>query len=104
MCDEIFGFGKMTLGLSKDQFEILNCLVIQPLKERKAKVYVFGSRARGKYHPFSDIDIMHIETIGSAISAQEFSKILEEVEESSLSIRVDLVNFKEIAASYKSNA
>ncbi len=94
----------MKFGLSVAQFEILDRLVVQPLKNMNALVYVFGSRARGTNHPFSDIDIMYLEAAGRPISSEVLSKIKESVEDSSLTIRVDLVNLNELAKSYVENA
>lgn len=95
----------MKFGLSDQQYEILNQLVIQPLKQRQATVYVFGSRAREKFHPFSDIDLLYIEDSSHPkISDADLSKIKEDVENSNLVIKVDLVNEVELADSYRDTA
>jgi predicted nucleotidyltransferase len=73
-------------GLTLDQFEILKTLVLKPLKERKAKVFVFGSRARGTHHVFSDIDILFEENLNNPISLVELSLIKENIENSNLTI------------------
>ena len=90
----------MKFGLSEQQFEILNKILIQPLKKKNAKVYVFGSRARGKHHPFSDVDILFEESSDILISDMELSRIKEALEDSRLSVKVDVVNSKNLAKSF----
>ena len=90
----------MIFGLSEDQFKILNTILIQPLKQKKAKVYIFGSRARGKFHPYSDVDVLFEEAPDSLISSEELASIKEELEESRLTVKVDVVNFKNLAQSF----
>lgn len=48
----------MKFSLSDSQFQILEQLLITPLKNKKVLVYIFGSRVRGNPHPFSDIDVL----------------------------------------------
>lgn len=90
----------MKFGLPEEQFAILNEILIQPLKKHKATVYIFGSRATGKAHPFSDVDVLFEESADSLISAAELSKIKEELEESGLTVKIDLVNSKDLAKSF----
>ena len=94
----------MKFGLSDEQYSILNALLIQPLKAKKAQVYVFGSRARGKFHPFSDIDVLFIEEKDFSISASDISKIKTDLENSNLAIKVDLVRNQDLAQSYIASA
>lgn len=90
--------------MSDHEFQILNKLVIEPLKKQGLKVYVFGSRAKGKHHPFSDIDIMYVNEDLKNVSSKDISEIKESVEESSFPIKVDLANWDDLANSYKSSA
>jgi len=91
----------MKFGLSDQQYSILDKLIIQPLKSKNAKVYVFGSRARGQPHPFSDIDLMYTEDINNPIDLGDISKIKEDIENSNLAIKVDLVKDTDLAKSYR---
>lgn len=91
----------MTFGLSDSQYSILDALVIQPLKAMHAEVFIFGSRAKGKHHPFSDIDILFIEDEKFPIARSEISKIKEAAENSPLAIKLDLVCDKDLASSYR---
>lgn len=91
----------MKFGLSDSQYEILLSLVIRPLQNLGAKVFIFGSRARGKNHLFSDIDLLFQESPSRAIASESISKILEDIENSNFAIKVDLVNEKHLATSYR---
>jgi predicted nucleotidyltransferase len=94
----------MKFGLSKDQYILLDELLIKPLKSKNASVYVFGSRARGNFHPFSDIDILFVEDKQNIISPSELSRIKENLEDSKLEIKVDLVRIEDLAKSYLATA
>lgn len=88
-----------TFGLSDAQFKLLTDIVISPLKDKGVEVFVFGSRARGNHHPFSDIDLFFLDNSEKLTSA-DVSKIKEAAEESTLAITVDLVNKTDLAKSY----
>jgi predicted nucleotidyltransferase len=90
----------MMFGLGAADWEILRQECIDPLKDAGAKVWVFGSRARGDYTKFSDIDILYEFQINSKRS---ITAIKNNLEESRLSIKVDLVSINELADSYKSS-
>jgi predicted nucleotidyltransferase len=90
----------MNWGLDKNQFEILKKILIEPMILKGARLYVFGSRARGTNHPFSDIDILYSETHGNKISSHFLSEIKEDLENSALTIKVDLVQDTDLAKSY----
>lgn len=91
----------MKFGLSDIQYEILKRFVIDPLKANKAQVYIFGSRARGQHHPFSDIDLLYVESPNQSIPLSEIAKMTEDVENSNLTIKVGLVNAASLAKSYR---
>jgi predicted nucleotidyltransferase len=90
----------MNWGLKFEQYQILMNILIKPLIARKAKLFVFGSRARGDHHPFSDIDILYVENSNLQIPKEIISQIKEDLEDSDLSIKVDLVNYNDLAKSY----
>lgn len=90
----------MKFGLTEEQYTLLKNLLIDKLKSYKARIFVFGSRARGTNHPFSDIDIFYIEHPTQKISNEDLSVIKENLEESNLPIKVDLVKHEDLAKSY----
>ena len=54
------------------------------------EVYVFGSRAKGNYKPGSDIDLA---VMNDGADTKTIARLLSDFEESSLPIKVDLINF-----------
>ncbi len=88
----------MRWGLEPLHVQTLERFLFEPLKNRGAKVWVFGSRARGDQKRFSDLDVLFEES--QPIPLAEISKIKEDLEESALPIKVDLVNIKNLAESY----
>lgn len=88
----------MKFGLSKTDWQLLEQLALAPLRKNGFRLYVFGSRARGDFQPFSDIDIL-IETPTNA-TVPSLALIREALEESDLPIKVDLVLASEVASTY----
>ena len=89
----------MNFGLTKEQFDILTEQVIDPLKAHNLKVYIFGARATGTNHPYSDIDILFDGETNPEIE-KLVSKIRSKMEESNYPFKVDLVYFPHLAKSY----
>ncbi len=91
----------MNLGLSQTDRELLFQLLIDPLKKQGAKVWIFGSRARGDYKKFSDIDILYDLQKNKKLPQGWMSPIIEAIENSNLPYKVDIVNRQEVAESYR---
>lgn len=93
----------MKFGLKDCDFEILDKIVIKPLQLLGARVYVFGSRATGNHHPFSDIDLLvEVEETSSAIN-RALIDIRDNIEESAFPVKVDLVMASDLIQSYQSS-
>ena len=90
-----------TFGLEKDQWQLLSKIALKPLMNNDAKLWVFGSRAVGKQKKFSDIDIL-IET-KRELPPELLPIIRATLEESDLTIKVDLVLVEDLADSYRKN-
>ncbi|WP_374078240.1 nucleotidyltransferase family protein [Bdellovibrio bacteriovorus] len=90
----------MKYGLSDSEYSFLVEHLITPLKERGAQVFLFGSRATGKYKKFSDIDILY-KNPTVAIPNSEIYRLLIHLEESTFPYKIDLVCDNELAASYR---
>lgn len=88
----------MNYGINPDQYEILNRIVIEPLKSHGASVYIFGSRATGKHHSHSDVDILY--RTKSPLPPGFISDLKEKMEESRFPFTLDLVNEMDLADSY----
>ncbi len=93
----------MKFGLTDSEYSFLDQHLIQPLKARKAKIFVFGSRVHTKHHRFSDIDLLIIENEHHPIDSTFISSLLIFFEESQFPYKIDLVNNKNLAKSYRQN-
>lgn len=75
-------------GLNTQDYEILKAgcglFELRPLR-----VFIFGSRSRGSFKKYSDIDLL-IES-DSKIETKKLNKVKEYFEESKLPYKVDLV-------------
>lgn len=90
----------MKFGMTEEQFNILEQLVIQPLKKQNARVFIFGSRTSSKHHSHSDVDVLFQLPESSELSSGVLSQIRENIEESRFPFTVDIVNARELAKSY----
>ncbi len=84
-------------GIKEAHWEIVSQLVLRPIWAAGGKVWLFGSRARGCQRPFSDIDLL----LEGAIDPALLSSISENLEESTLPFRVDLVREQDLADAYR---
>ncbi len=84
-------------GLEDAHWSILRTILLRPLTESGCSVFIFGSRARGDFQPFSDLDIL----IEGAANSSRLSSISEKLEESNLPFRVDLVAAGDLADTYR---
>ncbi len=69
-------------------------------KEHKVKIYLYGSRAKGNYKPWSDVDLA-IECEKSLFREIALLKYL--LEESLLPYKVDLVELNKVRPEFKEN-
>ena len=91
----------MKFGMTDSQWKILEETVISPLKSKNIQVFIFGSRARGQFHPHSDVDLLFHIPAGVKLPSGLISQITENIEESKFPFTVDLVNKDELAESYR---
>ncbi len=88
----------MNFGLSQEQYDFILKHVLRPLTARGAKLYCYGSRARGDNSPFSDLDLMvHAESDLS----EDVSRMDEFLQNSNFPYQVDLVEWSQFSESYK---
>jgi predicted nucleotidyltransferase len=88
----------MKFGLTQRQFQYIQEVVVTPLKNSGAKVWIFGSRARKDHGKFSDLDLM-VE------SEEDISLLVSEIQEAlengNFPYKVDIVHNKDFADSYR---
>jgi predicted nucleotidyltransferase len=84
-------------GISQAHWDLISRIALLPIRTAGGKVWVFGSRARGDYREFSDLDLLLEGFIGPAL----VSSIAEQLEESTLPFRVDLVQEQDLAETYR---
>ena len=94
----------MIHGVSTEHLKILNEQLVAPLKHFGATVWVFGSRAEGSHKEFSDVDIAYELPKSKNLPKGFLSKALFAIEDSRFPYKVDVVNWSELADSYKKNA
>ena len=90
----------MLFGMSDEHWSIVNSLVVAPLKSVGARVFVFGSRATGVHHTFSDLDMVYVTPLNTELDSDLLARIRGDIEDSDLPIKLDLVSRSEIAPSY----
>ncbi len=93
----------MTFGLSPNDWALLNQHVLEPFKKMGLIVWVFGSRARGEQQKFSDIDLLYKIPSGKTLPIGAISHIKEAVENSNITIKVDIVAEEDLAESYRAS-
>lgn len=86
-------------GLSDDQLFLIKKLIQNEFgAETDLKVYIFGSRVKGKQRKYSDIDLAFLSKDKNL--NKKISKLNNAIEESRLPYKVDLVNFSELLPEY----
>jgi len=89
----------MEQEISDEYLSALKTLVLKHMKSHKAKVFLFGSRAKGTAGRFSDFDIgiLPIDTIPHTV----FADLRERIEESSIPYQVDVVDLSQTDDAFK---
>ena len=90
----------MRFGLTTEQEKTLRQRLIDPLNKKNIQVFIFGSRVKGNYHKFSDIDIL-VDDVANPVDQREISGILEWFENSNFTLKIDLVLKSQLAKSYE---
>ncbi len=88
----------MKFGLTPEQFSEIERTIVRPLIAKGARVYCFGSRARGDHRAFSDLDLM-VES--GTLNDLELGALVEKMRSGNFPFKVDLVHLSEFADSYR---
>lgn len=79
--------------------ELVTQIIRRHLPDQSYKSFIFGSHATGNNRKFSDIDLGIMGP--RSLSSKEYISIANDLEESSLSFRVDLVDFTKVSDKFK---
>lgn len=90
----------MKFGLEQRHLDFILQVLRNNIPEKEAKFYVFGSRARGNFKEYSDIDIA-VELPNEKLSADVLGKILIEFSDSTLPYEVDVIDLNAIDEKFK---
>ena len=90
----------MKFGLKKRHLDFILHVLQENIPQKDAKFYVFGSRAKGNYKEYSDIDIA-VQLQDEKLSADILGKILIEFSDSTLPYEVDVVDLNAIDKKFK---
>lgn len=88
----------MKFGLTPEEWNFIDAILVQPLRLKNAKVYCYGSRARGDYKKFSDLDLMVESDPAINLNLPAFH---EKIQNSNFPYKVDLVHYSDFAEAYK---
>lgn len=90
----------MRFGLKKRHLDFIMQVLTENIPQKEAKFYIFGSRAKGNYKEYSDIDIA-IKLSDEKLSADILGKILMEFSDSTLPYEVDVIDLNAIDDKFK---
>ena len=90
----------MRFGLKKTHLNFILQVLHNNIPKKDAKFYIFGSRAKGTYKEYSDIDIA-VKLQNEKLSADILGKILIEFSDSTLPYEVDLIDLNAIDETFK---
>lgn len=85
------------IALEEEQLNILKNILKKYFNNQEIRV--FGSRYKHTNKPFSDIDVVIVGK--EKIDIITFSKVKEELQESDLKYRVDLLDWNSISEEFK---
>jgi predicted nucleotidyltransferase len=91
----------MTIDLNPEQLALVKAILTKHLADN-AKIYVFGSRARGNARKFSDLDLA-IDYQGKEVPAPIHAELAYDFEDSDLPFKVDIVDLNSISDNFKKN-
>lgn len=91
-------------GLTERQVQLVEELLVRPLREwdPELRIWVFGSRAKGTNQRYSDLDVL-VESSHAPVPRKLLERIEDELEESDLTIEVDLVADERLAPEYRAS-
>jgi predicted nucleotidyltransferase len=90
----------MKFGLAQQELNFLTKNLVDPMKAMGCRVFIFGSRARGDFQKFSDVDIMIDSKKDLTLAISQKKELFSN---SNFPYKIDIVQLKDFAESYKDN-
>lgn len=90
------------LQLSDQHLALIRQILHRHLDVRQHQPIIFGSQASGTARQYSDVDLGFIGTL--PLDKQAYIRIVDDLEESTLPYKVDVVDFATAEASFRDHA
>lgn len=90
----------MKFGLEQRHLDFLKEILQKNISDNNAKFYIFGSRAKGTYKDYSDVDIA-VKLPNKKLPTDILGKILLEFSDSTLPYEVDVIDLNSIDEKFK---
>ena len=81
--------------------EMSEVLAILKQHVKNGNVVVFGSRYKGTFKPYSDLDIAVVKHDETSMTIREYGDLKEAFEESELNFRVDVIDYWGISKEFR---
>lgn len=82
-------------GLTENQLYFILKILNDNIKQNNAKYYIFGSRAKGTFKKFSDVDIA-VDLNNNKLEPEILAQILINFEDSIFPYKVDIIDLNGI--------
>ncbi len=82
-------------GLTENQLSFILKILNENISKKDVKYYIFGSRAKGTFKKFSDVDIA-INLNHNKLAPETLAKILIDFEDSLFPYKVDIIDLNGI--------
>lgn len=86
----------MSINLNKEEVEVIKNAIQKFFPD--AKIWIFGSRSKGKNQKFSDVDLLL--DIGRPLTFSEISELKFELSETTLSYFIDIVDQNSVSEEF----
>jgi uncharacterized protein len=91
---------EQSLTIEPSHLKIVQDILDQYL-DRSMIVWVFGSRAKGRVKPFSDLDLVLENTTGKPVEENKMIDVKNAFEESDLPWKVDVLDWNKITSDFQ---
>lgn len=88
------------IGIDKKHRDFLISMLKQYIPDKNAMFYLFGSRAKGGYKEYSDIDIA-VDLNGKRLPSEILARLSQAFENSIYPYEVDIIDLNNISEGFK---